>query len=141
MSPTQGEGDLPKGDVTPYTYFAKWVTRAGRGQKSQKMGDVIYGRSRPQKGSCGDSFFCQPTVQQYELSIIRTDMCCQYIRRKFFFVKLTYNSKTLKKIKIFQLLAVSTIFCYTFFSGISKLRCCCSNSRRNYYFHIMKKKQ
>ena len=61
------------------------------------MGYTIYGRPRPQKGSCGDSFFCQPTVQQYELSIIRTDMCCQYIRRKFFFVKLTYNSKTLKK--------------------------------------------
>ena len=105
------------------------------------MGYTIYGRPRPQKGSCGDSFFCQPTVQQYELSIIRTDMCCQYIRRKFFFVKLTHNSKTLKKIKIFQLLAVSTIFCqYTFFSGISKLRCCCSNSRRNYYFHILMKK-
>ena len=35
MSPTQGEGDLPKGDVTPYAYLVKLVTR-GRGQKSQK---------------------------------------------------------------------------------------------------------
>ena len=32
-------GGLPKGDVSPYAYLVKWVTR-GRGQKSQKIGDI-----------------------------------------------------------------------------------------------------
>ena len=43
-SPTKGEGDLPKGDITPLAYLVKWVTRGERprGQKSQKMGDIIY---------------------------------------------------------------------------------------------------
>ena len=33
-----GEGDLPKGEVTPQAYLVKWVTRGerGRGQTSQK---------------------------------------------------------------------------------------------------------
>ena len=35
-----GKGDLPKCEVTPYAYLVKWVTR-GRGQKSQKRGDII----------------------------------------------------------------------------------------------------
>ena len=38
-----GRGDLPKGEVTPQAYLVKWVTRGERGQKSQKMSDVIYG--------------------------------------------------------------------------------------------------
>jgi len=42
--PLTGEGDLPKGDVTPQAFLVKWVTRVRRGsQKSQKMGDIIYG--------------------------------------------------------------------------------------------------
>ena len=28
--PLRGEGDFPKGDITPYAYLVKWVTR-GRG--------------------------------------------------------------------------------------------------------------
>ena len=44
-TPTKGgRGSLPKGDVTPYAYLVKWVTR---GQKSQKIGDIIYGRTVP----------------------------------------------------------------------------------------------
>ena len=43
MSPTKGGGDLPKGDISPYAYLVKWVTR-GRGQKSQNIGDIIYKR-------------------------------------------------------------------------------------------------
>ena len=31
------------GDITPLAYLVKLVTREGRGQKSQKMGDVIHG--------------------------------------------------------------------------------------------------
>ena len=31
------------GDITPLAYLVKLVTREGRGQKSQKMGDIIYG--------------------------------------------------------------------------------------------------
>ena len=27
MSPIKGEGDLPKGEVTPEAYRVKWVTR------------------------------------------------------------------------------------------------------------------
>ena len=38
--PLRGEGDLPKGDITSISLLVKWVTR---GQKSQKMGDIIYG--------------------------------------------------------------------------------------------------
>ena len=42
-SPTQAEGggELPKGNITPLAYLVKWV---GRIQKSQKMGDIVYGR-------------------------------------------------------------------------------------------------
>ena len=41
--------DLPKGDVTPYAYlFSKMGDKGeGRGQKYQKMGDIIYGRMSP----------------------------------------------------------------------------------------------
>ena len=44
-SSTWGEGGLPKGDVTPYVYLLiKWWQGGGRGQKSQKIDDIIYGR-------------------------------------------------------------------------------------------------
>ena len=39
-SPNYGGGrDVPKGDISP-AYLVKWMTW-GRGQKSQKMGEVI----------------------------------------------------------------------------------------------------
>ena len=50
--------DLPKGDVTPYVYLLKWMTR-GRGQQSQKMGDIIYG----QKIFKLPLFFCEKIMQ------------------------------------------------------------------------------
>ena len=39
--PLRGEGDLPKGDITPYAYLVKWVTRRRGVQKPQKRGDVL----------------------------------------------------------------------------------------------------
>ena len=36
-----GRRDLSNGDVNPSAYLVKWVTR---GQKYQKMGDIIFGR-------------------------------------------------------------------------------------------------
>ena len=29
-----GRGDLPKDDVTPFSYLVKWVTGGGKGKKS-----------------------------------------------------------------------------------------------------------
>ena len=40
----RGEGDLSKGDISPYAYLIKWVIRRREGLNSQKMGDIIYGR-------------------------------------------------------------------------------------------------
>jgi len=38
-SPTLGAGgDLPKGYVTPYAYFVKWVIREREGSKFSKNG-------------------------------------------------------------------------------------------------------
>ena len=47
MSPTQGEGDLPKGDITLATSpFSKMGGKGEGGVKNlKKMGDVIYGQS------------------------------------------------------------------------------------------------
>ena len=33
-----GRGDLPKGYVTPYAYFVKWVMREREGSKFSKNG-------------------------------------------------------------------------------------------------------
>ena len=38
MSPTWGEGDLPKGDVTPYAYLVIWVTSGREGSEISKNG-------------------------------------------------------------------------------------------------------
>ena len=40
----RGEGDLSKGDISPYSYLVKWAIRRREGLNSQKMGDIIYGR-------------------------------------------------------------------------------------------------
>ena len=44
--PLRGEGDLPKGDITPYAYLVKWVTRRrGGGFKNLKkeVTSFVYG--------------------------------------------------------------------------------------------------
>ena len=40
-----GRGICQKVKLFHKPIYVKWVTRGGRGQKSQKMGDIIYGRS------------------------------------------------------------------------------------------------
>ena len=34
--PLRGEGDFPKGDITPYAYLVKWVTRRRGASKISK---------------------------------------------------------------------------------------------------------
>ena len=47
--PLRGEGDLPKGDITPSAYLVKG---RGRGQKSQKMASSDKHESTVLQGSC-----------------------------------------------------------------------------------------